>query len=190
MMPTSAWGCPGGSTPISKGLRRALPRASPASAFWERLLWLLHWAKPSASPKALVLPWQRAEPCGASEGDTSPESRSGSWWASELILPDWQAGLQTAEVPCALQRAGLSAQLLLRLLPKPLLFCFILTQAVWLPSDLAPERLPESAWPGHPGKFHGRSQGLSSRKTSKPQGWVPDLPQSPLETHSVFGIPQ
>lgn len=128
-------------------------------------------------------------PCRAAEGDTSPESRSGSWWASELIQSDWQAGLQTAEVPCALQRAGLSAQLQ-RLLPKPLLFCFTLTQAVWLPSDLAPERLPESAWPGHPGKFHGRSQGLSSRKTSKPQGWVLDLPQSPLETHSVFGIPQ
>lgn len=106
----------------SRGLRRALLRASPASTFWEVLLWLLSREKCSASPKICMGLWQWACALQAAEQDTSLETRSRSRWSSEVLLPDWQAVLQTTEVSCAFQRAGLSTQLLLGLLSRPLLF--------------------------------------------------------------------
>lgn len=151
---------------------------------------MLSWAELSASPERCVLPWQQASAPRGWRARHSLESRTGSVGvrvhSARLAgrAPDNRGAL------CSSRGWLIGPGLLLGLLSKPLVSVLSRHKRCAFQVTWRQKGFRSQLGGGAPGEFRGKCQGPSSRKASGPQGWVPDSPRSPSETHSDAGIPQ
>ena len=155
---------------------RALSRASPASAFWEELLWLPSWVQRSASPKMCMLLWQWASALRGCRARRQP----GIQVQILAVIRGHSTGLvgyapDNRGAPCSSKGGVVSPAP-----PRPSrqvspASASARHRAACLPNDLAPERHPKSAHrvcivrPGAPGKVPWEEPGTVMWEGFRPQ---------------------